>query len=95
MTRRRRKPYPDLHFDPTQPDIIDELRRRDQPQVDAPAAVPHIGEDDMEPGGSQPSEDGGVAQHPIHDSDTEDMGPEDYEELTEEAAAAARIRLQL
>ena len=37
-------------------------------------------------GGVSPSEDGGVAQHPIHDDDLEDLGPEDYEELTDEVA---------
>jgi hypothetical protein len=69
----------------SQPDIIDKQRRRDQPTVDAPATVPHPGEE-IEPGGSQPPEDGGVPQHPIHDSDIEDLGPEDYEEMTEEVA---------
>jgi hypothetical protein len=71
--------------DPGQPDIADELRRRDQPAPDAPATVPHP-EDGLQPGGSSPPEDGGVAQHPVHDSDIEDLGPEDYEELTDEVA---------
>jgi hypothetical protein len=70
---------------PGQPDVTDELRRRDQPLPDAPATVPHPGEE-VEPGGSQPPEDGGVPQHPIHDSDVEDLGPQDYEELTDEVA---------
>jgi hypothetical protein len=69
----------------SQPDIVEQLRRRDQPTVDAPATVPHPSEE-VEPAGSRPPEDGGVPQHPIHDSDVEDMGPEDYEELTEEVA---------
>jgi hypothetical protein len=68
-----------------QPDVVEELRRRDQPTPDAPAVVPHP-EDGIELGGSRPPEDGGVAQHPIHDSDMEDLGPEDYEELTDEVA---------
>jgi hypothetical protein len=72
-------------FNPDQPDIVDEIRRRDQPVPDAPATVPHPGEG-IEPAGSQPPEDGGVPQHPIHDSDVEDLGPEDYEELTDEVA---------
>src|SRR5215813_8012775 len=71
--------------DQPQPDIVDELRRRDQPVPDAPATVPHQDED-IEPGGSRPPEDGGVPQHPVHDSDTEDLGPEDYEEMTDEIA---------
>ena len=50
---------------------------------DAPATVPHPGEG-IEPSGSQPPEDGGVQQHPIHDSDVEDLGPEDFEHLTDE-----------
>jgi hypothetical protein len=77
--------------EPGQPDIVDELRRRDQPVPDAPATVPHPGEE-VAPGGSQPSEDGGVDQHPIHDSDVEDLGPEDYEEMTDEAAKTGAVR---
>jgi hypothetical protein len=33
--------------------------------------------------GSEPLPDGGVDQHPIHDDDPEDLGPDDYEELTD------------
>ena len=66
-----------------QPEPADELRRRDQPVPDAPATVPHPGEG-LAPGDTRPPEDGGVAQHPVHDSDVEDLGPEDYEELTDE-----------
>jgi hypothetical protein len=47
--------------------------------------VPHPGES-IEPSGSRPPEDGGVPQHPIHDSDVEDLGPEDFEEMTDEVA---------
>jgi hypothetical protein len=68
-----------------QPEAADQERRRDQPLADAPATVPHPGEG-IEPTGSQPPEDGGVEQHPIHDSDVEDLGPEDFEELTDEVA---------
>ena len=71
-------------FNPDQPEMPDEARRRDQPIPDAPATVPMPGEQELTPGASQPSEDGGVEQHPLHDSDTEDLGPEDYEELTDE-----------
>ena len=45
--------------------------------------MPHPGEG-IEPTGSRPPEDGGVEQHPIHDSDVEDLGPEDFEEMTDE-----------
>ena len=72
-------------FDPDQPEAADKERRRDQPLPDAPATVPHPGEG-IEPTGSRPPEDGGVEQHPIHDSDIEDLGPEDFEELTDEVA---------
>ncbi len=72
-------------FNPDEPEMPEEARRRDQPVPDAPATVPAPGEDQVAPGTLQPSEDGGVPQHPIHDSDTEDLGPEDYEELTDEA----------
>ena len=74
---------PRKSFNPDQPEIPDEARHRDQPLADAPAAVPAAGEG-IASGGLQPSEDGGVGQHPIHDSDTEDLGPEDYQELTDE-----------
>ena len=47
--------------------------------------MPHPGEG-IEPAGSRPPEDGGVEQHPIHDFDVEDLGPEDFEELTDEVA---------
>jgi hypothetical protein len=72
-------------FNPDQPEAAEKERRRDQPMADAPASVPHPGEG-IEPQGSQPPEDGGVEQHPIHDSDVEDLGPEDFEEMTDEIA---------
>ena len=65
------------------PDMPDEVRRCDEPTIDAPASVPHPDEP-VRIGGISPPEDGGVAQHPIHDDDIEDLGPEDYEELTDE-----------
>jgi hypothetical protein len=66
-----------------QPEAAEQERRRDYAVPDAPATVPHPSEG-IEPAGSQPPEDGGVEQHPIHDSDVEDLGPEDFEELTDE-----------
>jgi hypothetical protein len=81
--------HPKKPFNPDQPEMPPEMpeeaRRRDQRLPEAPAIVPHPGEG-FEPGSSQPPEDGGVQQHPIHDSDTEDLGPEDYEDLTDEVA---------
>jgi hypothetical protein len=70
--------------DPDQSEMPDDARRRDQPIPDAPAMVPTAGEEELAPGTLQPAEDGGVAQHPVHDSDTEDLDSEDYEELTDE-----------
>jgi hypothetical protein len=35
--------------------------------------------------GSEPLPDGGVDQHPIHDEDLEDLGPEEYEALADAA----------
>ena len=71
------------HFNPDQPEAADQERRRDQPVPDAPATVPHPGEG-IEPSGSRPPEDGGVEQHPIHDSDVEDLGPGDFEQMADE-----------
>jgi hypothetical protein len=71
-------------FNPDQPEMPEEARRRDQPIPDAPATVPTAGEEKLAPGALQPSENGGVGQHPIHDSDTEDLDSGDYEELTDE-----------
>lgn len=71
-------------FNPDQTEMPEEARRRDQPIPDAPATVPTPGEQELESGALQPSEDGGVSQHPLHDSDTEDMDSGDYEELTDE-----------
>jgi hypothetical protein len=70
-------------FNPDEPEAADKERRRDQPLADAPATVPHPGEG-IEPSGSRPPEDGGVEQHPIHDSDVEDLGPEDFEQMADE-----------
>jgi hypothetical protein len=66
-----------------QPEAAEQERRRDQPVPDAPATVPRPGEG-IEPSGSRPPEDGGVEQHPIHDSDVEDLGPEDFEQMADE-----------
>ena len=71
-------------FNPNEPEMPEDARRRDQPIPGAPATVPAQGEDELAPGALTPAEDGGVEQHPIHDSDTEDLDSEDYEELTDE-----------
>jgi hypothetical protein len=77
--------HPKQPFNPDQPEMPEEARRRDQPVPDAPATVPRPDED-VQSGAPRPPEDGGVDQHPVHDSDVEDRGPEDYEEMTDEVA---------
>jgi hypothetical protein len=67
------------------PEMPDAMRRRDQPEPDTPGTVPRSDEN-VKSGGISPSEDGGVAQHPIHDYDLEDLDPEDYEDMTDEIA---------
>jgi hypothetical protein len=63
------------------PDMPPRERQRDKaiPEV----LSPPLGES-IAPAGSRPPEDGGVEQHPIHDSDVEDLGPEDFEEMADE-----------
>jgi hypothetical protein len=73
-TARKRQP----DFDP----IPDDLRRVDQPQPTPPASLPRPDEN-LTSAGSPPI-DGGVAEHPIHDDDLEDLGPEDFEEEIDE-----------
>ncbi|MGE3149269.1 MAG: hypothetical protein AB7K04_09395 [Pseudorhodoplanes sp.] len=63
----------------TDAEVPDAARRRDQPQADAPATVPRPDEETSYRGGH--AEDGGVAQHPVHDDDLEDLEPDDYEEM--------------
>jgi hypothetical protein len=70
---------------PLSPEAPDAVRRRDQPEAGMPTSMPRPDED-VRLGGVSPSEDGGVKQHPIHDDDPEDLGPEDYEELMDEVA---------
>lgn len=67
------------------PAMPDEARRRDMLDAEMPGVVPRSDEY-RRSGGMSPSEDGGLADHPIHDDDFEDLGPEDYEELTDVAA---------
>jgi hypothetical protein len=74
---------PNKPFSLDKPEVGEAERRRDQPIPDAPGTVPHPGEG-IAPVGSRPPEDGGVDQHPIHDSDVEDLGPEDFEEMADE-----------
>jgi hypothetical protein len=74
------KPRPSQSANLDQPEMPDAVRRRDLPAEEVPLTVPRPA------GGLSPPQDGGVAEHPIHDDDIEDLGPEDYEELTDEVA---------
>lgn len=78
-----RKPARKDAFDP----IPDDLCRRDQPQriPPAPGSMPRPDEERQADG--TPPIDGGVEQHPVHDEDLEDRGPEDFEQEIEEVAS--------
>lgn len=77
----------------TAPDVIsDDLRRRDQRRT-PPDSLPPRGDragDIPAGGGFTPAEDGGVEQHPVHDSDQEDATPSDYEREIDRLDAATR-----
>ena len=60
----------------SQKDMPDDLRRQD-PSADRPDSLPEIAND----AGTSPAPDGGNPEHPIHDEDIEDLGPEDFEEM--------------
>lgn len=62
-------------------ELPDDLRRRDAASGSFPEPA-----DDFTATDTRPPEDGGVDQHPVHDDDLEDLQPEDYEEMVEEAA---------
>ena len=55
----------------------DDVRRTDRSRRVPPDSLP--------PADEETAPDGGVAQHPVHDSDIEDRGPEDYEAETDVA----------
>lgn len=63
------------------PEQPEDLRREDPASGSFPEPA-----DDFTAADTRPPEDGGVEQHPVHDDDLEDLEPEDYEELVEEAA---------
>ncbi len=63
----------------SQKDIPDDLRRND-PRADRPDSLPEVA-DDTAHAGISPSPDGDNPEHPIHDEDIEDLGPEDFEEM--------------
>lgn len=87
----RRRPAPDVLPDSLpkrgeEPDVLpDDLRRTDQPDTRPDSLPPQD-----EPGLTDTRPDGGIAQHPIHDEDQEDLEPEDYEEEVDEVADERR-----
>ena len=89
---RRRKA--DLETNPAPDALPDNLRRRDQSET-PPDSLPSREEarEGEEPvgGGFTPAADGGVRQHPVHDSDQEDKSPGDYEREIDRLDAAARL----
>ncbi|HWV54099.1 hypothetical protein [Pseudorhodoplanes sp.] len=62
-----------------QEEMPDDVRRRD-PGPDRPDSLPEVAED-VAHAGISPSPDGDNPEHPIHDEDIEDLGPEDFEEM--------------
>ncbi len=65
---------------PLSPPVMpDDLRRQD-PRPDRPDSLPEVPAD-VSHGGISPSPDGDNPQHPVHDEDLEDAGPEDFETM--------------
>jgi hypothetical protein len=61
------------------PVMPDDLRRRDTGS-DRPDSLPDT-ETALAHAGISPAPDGDNPQHPVHDEDLEDAGPEDFEEM--------------
>lgn len=68
-----------------QQDMPDDLRRRD-PRADRPDSLPESSAD-VAHGGISPTLDGDNPQHPRHDEDLEDAGPEDFEQMIDREGA--------
>jgi hypothetical protein len=69
--------------------IPDSLPKRDERPGAPPDAVrgddtPTVPPDSLPKIDDETAIDGGVAQHPVHDSDQEDRGPQDFENEIEE-----------
>ena len=65
------------------PDPPEDVERRAGPPQPA-KVVPEASPARIEPHGSRPPEDGGVDQHPVHDSDAEDLGPDDFQKMADQ-----------
>jgi hypothetical protein len=92
--RRRRAPdiTPDSLPRSDEPDVIlpDDVRRRDEPDVLPDSLPARDKERTLE--GRTPAPDGGVAQHPIHDEDIEDLDADDYQRQVDEIEDVALER---
>jgi hypothetical protein len=65
---------------PLSPPVMPDDLRRQGPGSDRPDSLPEVSTD-VAHGGMSPPPDGDNPQHPIHDEDMEDAGPEDFEEM--------------
>ncbi len=89
--QRRESSAPPDSVTPKSDSLPGELRRGDRGAV-PPDSLPEIDEaapadEDIPLAAQRRSEDGGIAQHPIHDDDPdEDFTPGDYEEQIDEVA---------
>jgi hypothetical protein len=64
-------------------DVLPDGPGRTDPQPLLPDSLPEADE--------ETSIDGGVAQHPVHDSDQEDRGPQDYEDEIDDLEEVAKV----
>jgi hypothetical protein len=64
-------------------DVLPDDVRRTDPQTVSPDSLPEADE--------ETSLDGGVAQHPVHDSDQEDRDPQDYEDAIDDLEKIAVV----
>ena len=82
---------------PSSETLPGDMRRTDQSAV-PPDSLPEAddvapADEDIPLSAHRPSQDGGLAQHPIHDDDpTEDFTPGDYEEQIDQIADARKGR---
>jgi hypothetical protein len=64
-------------------DVLPDDVRRIDPQTVSPDSLPEADE--------ETSLDGGVAQHPVHDSDQENRDPQDYEDAIDDLEKIAVV----
>ena len=94
---RRESSAPPDSVTPKSDALPGDLRRGDRTAI-APDTLPEIDADapadeELPLAAHRPAEDGGLAQHPIHDDDpAEDFTPGDYEEQIDEVADSRKGR---